>query len=61
VERDGEPPERVPVDIPRPIYALEAELVADSLPATQATWPAMTWDDTLANLRVMDRWRAALG
>ena len=60
IERDGEPPEVVPVDIPRAIYALEAELVADSLPATQATWPAMTWDDTLANLRVMDRWRAAL-
>jgi predicted dehydrogenase len=61
IERDGNPPEVVPVDIPRAIYALEAELVADSLPATQATWPAMTWDDTLANLRVMDQWRAALG
>jgi predicted dehydrogenase len=61
IERDGQPPEIVNVDIPRAIYALEAELVADSLPATQATWPAMTWDDTLANLRVMDAWRAAIG
>jgi predicted dehydrogenase len=61
IERDGKPAEVVHVDIPRPIYALEAELVADSLPATQATWPAMTWDDTLANLRVMDAWRAAIG
>jgi predicted dehydrogenase len=61
IERDGKPPEVVPVNIPRAVYALEAELVADSLPATQATWPAMTWDDTLANLRVMDQWRAALG
>jgi predicted dehydrogenase len=61
IERDGEPPRIVPVNIPRAIYALEAELVADSLPATQATWPAMTWDDTLANLRVMDSWRAAIG
>jgi predicted dehydrogenase len=59
--RDGQPPEVVQVSIPRPIYALEAELVADSLPATQATWPAMTWDDSLANLRVMEQWRAALG
>jgi predicted dehydrogenase len=61
LERDGAAPEVVPVDIPRAIYALEAELVAGSLPALQATWPAMTWDDSLANLRVMDRWRAALG
>jgi len=61
IEHAGKPPEVVQVDIPRPIYALEAELVADSLPKTQATWPAMTWDDSLANLRVMDAWRAALG
>ncbi|HVY30597.1 MAG TPA: Gfo/Idh/MocA family oxidoreductase [Polyangiaceae bacterium] len=61
IERDGEPPEVVHVNIPRAIYALEAELVADALPAAQASWPAMTWDDTLANLRVMDQWRAALG
>lgn len=61
IARDGAAPEVVHVDIPRAIYALEAELVADSLPATQATWPAMTWDDTLANLRVMDQWRAAIG
>ena len=61
IERDGSAPEVVPVNIPRAIYALEAELVADSLPATQATWPAMTWDDSLANLHVMDQWRAALG
>jgi predicted dehydrogenase len=59
--RDGAEPEVVPVNIPRAIYALEAELVTDSLPATEATWPAMTWDDTLANLRVMDQWRAAIG
>ncbi len=61
IERDGKPPEVVQVNIPRAIYALEAELVADSLPETQALWPAMTWDDTLANLRVMDQWRAAIG
>jgi predicted dehydrogenase len=61
IERDGQPPEVVPVNIPRAIYALEAEVVADSLPSTQAQWPAMTWDDSLANLRVMEQWRAALG
>jgi predicted dehydrogenase len=41
-------------------YALEAELVADSLPATEPAWPAMSWDDTLGNMRLLDAWRAAL-
>jgi predicted dehydrogenase len=44
----------------RPVYALEAELVADTLPNLQAPWPAMTWADSLGNLRVLDAWRQAL-
>jgi hypothetical protein len=60
VHRDGEKEELVTVRTERATYALEAELVADSVPATQAPWPAMTWADTLGNLRVMDAWRAAL-
>jgi hypothetical protein len=42
-------------------YALEAELVADTLPAAEVSWPAMTWADTLGNMRVMEAWRAQLG
>ena len=61
IERDGEAPRIVPVNIPRAIYALEAELVADTLPALEPLWPAMTWSDSVANLRVLDTWRAALG
>jgi len=41
-------------------YAIEAELVADTLPAQEARWPAMTWADSLGNMRVLDTWRAAL-
>ncbi|HEY6081530.1 MAG TPA: Gfo/Idh/MocA family oxidoreductase [Polyangiaceae bacterium] len=61
LERDGAETEQVTVSIPRAIYALEAELVADSLPALEPLWPAMTWSDSIANLRVLDTWRAALG
>ena len=39
-------------------YALEAELVAASLSDTQAEWPAMRWEDTLGNMRLLDEWRA---
>jgi predicted dehydrogenase len=41
-------------------YALQAELMARSLPAQEAPWPAMTWADTLGNLRALDAWRDAL-
>ena len=41
-------------------YAIEAELVAATLPAPEAAWPAMTWLDTLGNMRALDAWKAAL-
>lgn len=40
-------------------YALEADTVAAYLDKQQA--PAMTWNDTLGNMKVLDGWRAALG
>ena len=41
-----------------PTYALEAALVADTVPGLEAPWPAMGWDDTLGNMRVLDAWQA---
>jgi predicted dehydrogenase len=60
IHRDGAAAETVRVQTERSIYALEAELVADTLPASEPAWPAMGRDDTLGNLRVLDAWRAAL-
>jgi hypothetical protein len=40
---------------------VQAELVARSLASGQAPWPAMSWDDTLGNMRALDAWRAQLG
>jgi len=53
-------PETVSVRCDKATYAIEAELVLDSLPAQEAAWPAMTWADTLGNMRALDAWRAAL-
>ena len=53
-------PETVSVRCDQATYAIEAELVLDSLPAQEAAWPAMTWADTLGNMRALDEWRAAL-
>jgi predicted dehydrogenase len=58
--RAGEKPETVTVRTTQATYAIEAELVADTLPATEASSPAMSWSDTLGNMRVMDAWREAI-
>lgn len=41
------------------LYAIEADTVARYLEARQA--PMMSWDDSLGNMKTLDRWRAAVG
>ncbi|MEP6652638.1 MAG: Gfo/Idh/MocA family oxidoreductase [Myxococcales bacterium] len=60
IHRDGREPEAVSVTTDKATYCIEAELVADSLPALEPKWPAMTWADSLGNMRVLDRWSAAI-
>jgi predicted dehydrogenase len=60
VFRDGHDAEHVTVRTEQATYAIEAELVRDTLPAIEASWPAMSHADTLGNMRVLDRWQAAV-
>ena len=60
VYRDGHQPETVTIRTDMATYAIEAELVADTLPAMEAAWPAMSWAETLGTLRVLDAWLAAI-
>jgi predicted dehydrogenase len=60
IHRDGCPPETVMVRTDKPTYAIEAEYVASALPAIEPEWPAMSWADTLGNLRVLNGWSASL-
>jgi predicted dehydrogenase len=60
VKREGQADETVSVTTPLPTYALQAELVADSLSRLEAPWPAMSWADTLGNMRALDAWRQCL-
>ena len=60
VARYGEPARTVEVKTEHATYALEAALVADTLPELQAAWPAMSWDDSLGNMRVLDAWQKAI-
>lgn len=61
VKRENQADETVTIRTERPTYALQAELVAsviDAGGALEAPWPAMSWADTLGNMRGLDTWRA---
>jgi predicted dehydrogenase len=60
IELEDKAPEFIKVATNTATYAIEAELVADTLPKVEAAPPAMTWADTLGNMRALDSWRAAL-
>lgn len=52
---------KIEVQTDRWLFAIEADVVAENLSRRQAPPPAMTWADTLGNMRTLDRWRAAVG
>jgi predicted dehydrogenase/aryl-alcohol dehydrogenase-like predicted oxidoreductase len=45
----------------RPLYAIEADRVAEALPATQASYPCMTWPDSMKQIEFIDQWRQQVG
>jgi predicted dehydrogenase/aryl-alcohol dehydrogenase-like predicted oxidoreductase len=52
-------PQIMLVEASQDLYAYEADMVANHIAKRQA--PAMTWNDTIGNMRVLDRWRADAG
>lgn len=61
VYRHGEEPTEVVVEAEAGIYTMEADTVAANIQRRQAPSPAMSWDDTLGNMRTLDLWRAGIG
>jgi len=62
VYRAGEEkPREIKIKTDRGLYALEADAVAEGIERRQAAPPAMTWDDTLGNMRTLDLWREQIG
>src|SRR5262245_11651195 len=57
---DG-PSEHIVVDDDRGLFAVEADVFADSLARGEVIWPAMSQEDTLGNMATLDRWRQAIG
>lgn len=58
LHRVGHEVERISIE-PAHMYALEADAVSDYLAERQS--PAMSWDDTLGNMQVLDKWRSEIG
>jgi predicted dehydrogenase/aryl-alcohol dehydrogenase-like predicted oxidoreductase len=61
VHRVGKQPEEIVVESDRHLYTMEADTVARYIERRQAAPPAMTWDDTLGNMRTLDAWRSSIG
>ena len=61
LSRQGKDPETIALDTPLTSYTLEADMLARHIPERQAPPPAMTWDDSLGNMRTLDSWRLAVG
>jgi len=56
-----EKPHEIEIETGRWLYAIEADTVATSINNRQASFPAMTWNDTLGNMQTLDRWRESIG
>jgi predicted dehydrogenase len=62
IHRRGEnEPQEILIDTAKGLFTIEADTVAEYLDRRQAVSPAMTWEDTLGNMRTLDRWREAIG
>ena len=63
VHKRGKPAEEIVVESDKTAFALEAEMVARSVAAgrTEAFAPAMSWGDSLGNMRALDAWRSSIG
>lgn len=61
IERRGAEPDVIDVEVGSDIYRIEADAVARSVRDGDFSPASMPWDESLANMATLDRWRAAVG
>lgn len=59
LERKGSTPQEIVVETAQPAHATEADHVAAYIERRQT--PAMSWDDSLGNMKTLDQWRKSIG
>jgi predicted dehydrogenase len=57
--RGSQTAQQIVVEADRDLFTYEADMVAAHIADRQA--PAMSWDDTLGNMRLLDQWRQEIG
>jgi predicted dehydrogenase len=58
--KGAERPRRIPIRCDRNLYTVEADEAARCIQKGLRQSPAMGWEDTLGNMRVLDAWRKAV-
>jgi len=61
VQRQGTAPKIISIPTQPPVYTVEVDAVADFIRKGEHSPAVMTWDESLANMRTLDRWRSAVG
>lgn len=59
LHRRGAEPEAIEVQADRDLFSYEADVVGEHIAQREA--PAVSWEDTLGNMRTLERWLAELG
>jgi hypothetical protein len=57
--RGSQSAQQIVVEADRDLFTYEADMVGEHIANRQA--PAMSWDDTLGNMRLLDQWRQEIG
>lgn len=61
LDRAGSAPETIEPPLDTEVYTVEVDAVNASIRAGERSPAMMPWQDSLANMRTLDRWRAAVG
>jgi predicted dehydrogenase len=61
VERRGAAPTEIEIPLREDVYAIEIEAVARFVERRELSPSAMPWEESLANMRTLDRWRSSIG
>jgi predicted dehydrogenase len=61
VERGGARTDVVAIPLEADVYTVEVDAVNASVRRGERSCSLMTWDESLANMRTLDRWRTSVG
>lgn len=61
VERPGKDTMVIEIPLDEDVYTTEVDAIAGSVASGERSPAAMPWEESLANMRTLDRWRASIG